>query len=45
VVITTARANSQYPLDYIAPGLEQAGLSHQASYTLEKDRLQVDVYK
>jgi hypothetical protein len=45
MVITATRRNARYPLDYIAPGLEQAGLRHVESHAFEDAKLQIDVYQ
>jgi hypothetical protein len=45
IVMTTTRPNARYPLDYIAPGLEQAGLRHAQSYAFDDVSMQVDVYR
>jgi hypothetical protein len=45
IVITTTRAHANYPLAYIAPSLEDAGLRHTANHTLDNCRIQVDVYR
>jgi 4-amino-4-deoxy-L-arabinose transferase-like glycosyltransferase len=45
IVITTTRAQANYPLAYIAPSLEDAGLRHTANHALDNGRIQVDVYR
>jgi 4-amino-4-deoxy-L-arabinose transferase-like glycosyltransferase len=45
IVMTITRPNARYPLDYIAPGLEQAGLRHTERHAFEDARLQIDVYQ